>query len=275
MNSFLHDFLVASEKNWKEVDLLIAKAKEAGSEDIELHNALCRSIIILMVSHLEGYLKGLVKSVVDDFNLSCSFDEFPRKMQATYCVKYLDLPAKKSDKSYNEKLENLISKFEDAGCKVEVEPFLFRKNNPGNDGGNGNPKEGVVKRLLQNFGVKDVFSLLHESSFDDVFSMTHGEVKDFIHSTKMDVMGGGNGFPYTFEGEKYKLAYTAKINQKPLWVEFLEETNRKRHTIVHGNDFYNEDDISRVDETWSKVMLFQYALAAVLMSEVTPKQNSN
>jgi len=84
MSTNLVTLLEKLDRQWKEVDQLIDNAKENRANNEDLYNALCRSISILIVSHLEGFTKELVKNIIFDLSEGFSFREMPSAIKKTY-----------------------------------------------------------------------------------------------------------------------------------------------------------------------------------------------
>ena len=89
MTTFLKDFVSTNEDKWEEIDLLIKTAQDIQDEDEKLYNAICRSLTVLLVAHLEGFTKDIVKCFIQDLNRNCGFSELPIAVKRTYCKKYL------------------------------------------------------------------------------------------------------------------------------------------------------------------------------------------
>ncbi|EIM4665444.1 hypothetical protein LM945_005336, partial [Escherichia coli] len=58
MATFIADYLDTVDLQWKEVDILVNEAIRVQNLNEELYNALCRSITVLIVAHMEGFVKG-------------------------------------------------------------------------------------------------------------------------------------------------------------------------------------------------------------------------
>ncbi len=110
MATFLSDFVQSLENNWEEVDTLLLHAEEVKDINLKLYNALCRSVTILIVAHLEGFIKDLIKNIVQDINRNCEFSNIPEALKRTYCKSYLGSNLDNKDKSYEAKIKKLIEK---------------------------------------------------------------------------------------------------------------------------------------------------------------------
>lgn len=262
MATFLFDYVNQLEAKWHEVDVLLDKAKDIRDSEQELYNAICRSITVLIVAHFEGYIKNIVKYVVKDINLSVGFKDLPENIKRTYCTKYLGLNLDKRDNSYEKKLKKLIEKFSEVNCQISHEPFFYPINK--------NPNPNVVQNIFARFGVSNIFHLLHESVFDDVFSSSLSEIETLSESLKSELLPGIENFPYQFDITKYDLDQT-KCEVKSLWEEFLEQINQKRHGVAHGNEFENVEDVSSLELKKSKVVLLELILTGTISSKIIPR----
>lgn len=260
MSTFLYDFVCQLDAKWKEVDLLISKAKTIKNGEQELHNAICRSVTVLIVAHLEGFIKDLAKCIVSDLNNKITFSQLPDSIKRTYCKKYL---GNNSDsKEYDRNMNKLMDKFDELNCKLSYEPFLFSANK--------NPNPNVVETIFKNFGINNIFIYLHDSELDNVFSESNQSIKKRISLMQIDIKKEVKEFPYTFDKSKYLLdKSSSKGNNRTLWQEFLDQINQKRHSVAHGNEFENADDASVLEDRKDRVVLFQLGLIGILSSHIT------
>jgi hypothetical protein len=259
MSTFLQDFTLSLDSKWAEIDTLISRAKDLKEGDSAFYNAICRSTTVLIVAHLEGFTKDLIKNVVADLNRSDSFVMLPKAVKRTYCIKYIGSPLDADSKSYNKKIESLIEKFEDLNSKISHEPFFYSRNK--------NPSSSVLITAFENFGIVRVFDYLHESELDVVFSSSVPEVREKTSLLKNLVVEGSEGYPYKIEDLALGIE-KKKASKKTLWEEFIDQINAKRHLVAHGNEFDNNDDISELERRRVIVELLQYALIAILIQHL-------
>ena len=259
MSTFLQEYISSLEDRWKEVDVIIDKAKAIKDDDFAFYNAICRSASILIVAHLEGFVKDLTKCVVSDLNRSGSFVDFPVAIKRTYCSKYLGSASDKDLKAYYKKLDALILKLDEFDCKISPEPFLFPRNK--------NPSASMLNTVFENFGVSNVFGYLHDSKVDDVFSMSISEIKKKNVELKAAVILAAENYPYVVSFDE--LAFNKRSPKgRTLWEEFIEQINQRRHSVAHGADFDNADDVSDLEMRKAKVELLQYALSILMAGSI-------
>ncbi|WP_460154912.1 MAE_28990/MAE_18760 family HEPN-like nuclease [Pseudomonas sp. S1_F04] len=259
MSTFLQEYISSLEERWKEVDVIIDKAKTIKDNDFAFYNAICRSASILIVAHLEGFVKDLTKCVVNDLNRSGSFIDFPIAIKRTYCSKYLGTASDKDPKSYYKKLDALILKLDEFDCKISPEPFLFSKNK--------NPSASMLSTVFENFGVSNVFGYLHNSKIDDVFAMSISEIKNKNAKMKTAIVQASENYPYTVNFEDLDFNKRNPTG-RTLWEEFIEQINQRRHSVAHGADFDNADDVSDLEMRKAKVELLQYALSILMAGTI-------
>ncbi|POA49378.1 hypothetical protein C1893_07080 [Pseudomonas sp. MPR-ANC1] len=265
MSTFLQEYISSLEDRWKEVDVIIDRAKAVKEVDFAFYNAICRSASILIVAHLEGFVKDLTKCIVSDLNRSGAFVDFPIAVKRTYCSKYLGSAPDKELKAYYKKLDALIVKLDEFDCKITPEPFLFPRNK--------NPSANMLTTVFENFGVSNVFGYLHDSKFDDAFAMSASEIKERNLELKEAVVRASENYPYVVSFEE--LGFD-KRNPKgrTLWEEFIEQINQRRHSVAHGADFDNADDVSDLEARKAKVELLQYGLSILMAGSICRSDSS-
>ncbi|MCE0799584.1 hypothetical protein LVQ77_04600 [Buttiauxella sp. S04-F03] len=224
----------------------------------ELYNALCRSITILIVAHMEGFLKGAVKNIISDYN-SVKFKNLPNAVKITYCKKHLGFD-ESAFANYHERIRHLIADLETSSdFKISHEAFTFDKNR--------NPKPDSLDSIASRFGVSDIFKNLNESLFDEVFSMTSTRIKKALPIVSKRIKRKLSKFPYQFEKNPYGTE-PVKYRGRSMWQTFLDDLNMKRHTIAHGNDFQNSLYINTLIDLKDKVMILQLSFLLIICSEL-------
>lgn len=258
MATFIADYLDTVDLQWKEIDILTHEAMRVESSNAELYNALCRSITILIVAHMEGFIKGASKNIISDYS-SMEFKKLPTAVKITYCKKHLGFD-ENAFSDYHVRIKTLISDLEcSTDFKITHEAFTLDKNR--------NPKPDTLDLIASRFGVSDIFKNLNESLFDEVFSMTSPRIKRVLPVASKKIKRMVSTFPYCVKKHPYGTK-PKKYNGRTLWQTFLDDLNMKRHAIVHGNDFGNTNDISTLVELKDKVMMLQFAFLLIICSEL-------
>jgi len=227
---------------------------------LKLYNALCRSVTILIVAHLEGFVKDLIKNIVQDINRNCIFSNMPEALKRTYCKSYFGSNLDNKDKGYEAKIKKLIEKFDSIGCSISHEPFLFPVNK--------NPNPHIISIIFNNTGIKDLFSCLHKSEFESIFSDSISELIEKNNTLKEEINEMVAIFPYDIDTEKYNL-HKKSCSSKTIWEEFLDDINQKRHSVVHGNDFNNSVDVNELQIRKTKVVILQQLLIFIICHKIT------
>jgi len=261
MATFLYDFVNNLNENWKEVDLLLLEAKKYENSNVDLYNALCRSITVLIVAHLEGFIKELVKAIIHDLNKNYTFKELSKSIQKTYCLKYLGNETDTNSKSYQNKVNRLSEKFCELECKISDEPFFIN---------NRNPKPDTLQTVFKNFGVKSVFAHLHDSKLDSVFSESAKTTREDIQLQKAYILKSVISFPYSGDISRMNLEKAqGTMSKRTLWEEFLDQINMKRHGVAHGTNTDNSESVSVLETIKDKVVYLQLVLIELLVCEIT------
>jgi len=191
MSTFLNELSTNIESDWSEVDLLIGKARIYRDNDTDFYNALCRSITVLNIAHLEGFTKSLLRAIVHDLNRNSDFSELPIAIKRTYCTKYLGSNFLKVDKRFEYKINILIEKFNELNCQIEYEPFYISKNK--------NPNPHLIKTVFENLGIRNIFTNLNKSNFEFIFSSSAVELVEQIEKIKEYTNSNIANFPYDIQ----------------------------------------------------------------------------
>ena len=258
MRTAVYNYIIELNERWKEVDILIEQAHLKADCDIDLYNALCRSVSILIVSHMEGFVKDITKNVILDLNYNLKFSLMPTSVKRTFCCKYLgaDVGGNNRNKNIDLMIED-FSKYDQ--LKISYEPFLFVDNK--------NPNPSNIKNVLSRFGVSDVFKNLHQSRFDSTFE-SKNKVNINLRRLNKILLHVSSEFPYSADLKKFKLG-NKKYNNRTLWEEFIDNLNHTRHKIVHGNTFDNLDSIQDIKLQQGKVRILQLLIVYVLCAKIS------
>lgn len=260
MSTFINSYTIQIEEQWKEVNLLIEQAQNFIESDVNFHNALCRSASILIVSHLEGFLKDLVKNLVRDLNNHKKYSELPTAIKRSYCKKYLGFDKTKFS-NYQNLIDEMVLEFSEYDeFKISHEPFLFDKNR--------NPKPESIKTVLDRFGINNIFKLLHNSLFDKCFE-SRRKTAHLLKRMKSIVKLSTAQYPYKTNIEQFKLSSENYGGSRTLWETYLDDINTIRHSIVHGNSFTNNVTTNQLKERQEQAYILQLAIIYCLCNKVS------
>lgn len=237
---------------WNEVELLISEAERVKDINQDLFNVLCRSASILIVSHLEAFTKDLCPVIVEDINNHCLFKEIPLALQKTACDKYIDDQANKHH--FLKTIIEDLSRSHD--FKICYKSFLFKKNN--------NPKPDIIKSTGVKFGINNIFENINDSIFDNAF-ISSNRTKKLLNQMLNILPASTKTYPYRTKKNIFSLK-AKRYSGKSVWEEFLNELNKSRHAIVHGNSFENNDDEASLREKMNKIRLFQLVIIYLICS---------
>ncbi|WP_413516904.1 MAE_28990/MAE_18760 family HEPN-like nuclease [Photobacterium phosphoreum] len=259
MSTFVNDYILKLDDQWSEVNLLIDRAHLVENSDLEFYNALCRSASILIVSHLEGFLKELTKNIIRDLNSNKIFKDLPDAIKRSYCKKYLGFDVTKFG-NYHVLVDEMVNEFSlYENFKISHEPFLFDKNR--------NPKPDSIKIVLDRFGIKDIFKLLHQSIFDRCFE-SRTQTSYYLKRMKIVSNLSTKEYPYKASLNKFNLSINNYGSARTLWQTYLDDLNVIRHSIVHGNSFNNTVTTKQLKERQEQAYLLQLLIIYCLCSKV-------
>lgn len=258
-DTFAAVFLNDLEQRWNEIDLLIENIKK--QEDQEFINVLCRSGVVLLVAHLEGFIKEAAGIVIKELNHHMSFADIPKPLKLTYTTYFLN--SDKSGKFDNVRQRRLLDEFEKLNAQLIVDPFLYEQNK--------NPSPTVIENILSKFGVKDFFKLIHESKLDIVFENSHSDTLNLLKDLKLYAYENVKNYPYTIGSGIFGIVDKQGkfVRKNSLWAEFLDELLRLRHKIAHGSSFSNEITIQDLIDYRYKVNILQLGIALVLFNHMS------
>lgn len=261
INTFVGVRLENVEARFSEIDTLLELAKNFKS-DSNKYSALCRSAHVLLVSHVEGIYKDIVKDIIDDLNNHTRFDSIPLSIFRTFS---LDFTNSKSDDNFNESLKNklwLVCK--DYKTQLTHHPFLRVDNK--------NPTAKILEEILKKFGEKNFFHSLSKSKLEIVFENNIKASLKELERIKKYIKNNTYNYPYTVD-KSYYTSSEIKINQKKikgLFEEFLDEFLKDRHSIVHGHVLKNPTDHFEILDSKIKIEILIYTFIICLCSNSSP-----
>jgi len=280
--SNIHRYIQTLTNRHKEISLLISHAKDLfDKNDIdseELYKSTCRSISILLVSHLEGFIKDFTKEIILDINQFISFQDINSAVKRQYVSSFMgDI---ENNNTYNKKVKNLIRKFEEIDnnfkefinssiedevlhknyIQVSSEPFLFKDNK--------NPKSHVLLYVCKNFGIKNIFANLKESELEIVFQNDRLETNTLIEKIYNKLIVGTRNYPFSINYDEYNLQQSEILRGETTnWEAFLNNLLHIRHQIVHGSTLENISNHIELKEFEQKTILIQYGIILLLIEK--------
>ncbi|WP_419227611.1 HEPN domain-containing protein [Alteromonas sp. OM2203] len=261
MQSNVYSLLISSKERWEEIELLLEKATPDNSDcqiEQKFKNSLCRASCVLMVSHLEGFLKDLSKALIDDLNHNLEYKDIPESVRRTACSHFLPEGAK-SSAHYVNRLDEEFSN--SPSYKLNSDAFQLD---------NKNPKEDVVRKIMSNFGIQNIFKNLHKSRFEVVFE-SYSKAIRYLDRMEKVALATTEIFPYNCRTKSFNFK-TTNYSGTTLWETFLQDINFVRHKIVHGSSLDSERSIGSIKDSLTKIRLFQYLVTYISCSYVTPNR---
>lgn len=266
-NTFVSVRLENIEKRFSEVDTLLLLAQANKSND-QIYSSLCRSAHVLLVSHVEGIYKDIVKDVIDDLNSNIDFINLSESIFRTFSLHFIH--SADVNQAGNEKVKNkLWEAFKGYKCNLKIEPFLRVDNK--------NPTQKILEDILNKFGEKDFFVSLANSKLEIVFENSKNISLKELSRIKRYTKNGTQNFPYTVDKSYYLSSLASnhitsknKRAKKGLFEEFLEEFLKDRHSIVHGSRLDNPKNSHEIELSKIKIEILIYAFIICLCSRSNP-----
>jgi hypothetical protein len=263
MPTFLHDLIEDVPARGREIDILLATAAlEESKANTELHDALCRASIVLIVSHLEGFVRDCARALIQDINQFSSFSACKSDVKWTFCRSFLDDAA-----GSHERVKGLITLLEGLDAKLTPEPFLLG----GKNDDSRNPTPAVIERVASQFGIKKPFSRLAASRAEEVFSNSLSATVTLAEEIKAHLVSATTAYTYKVDASLFGLD-TASPGGAPgarsLWETFLDDLLKRRHDIAHGTNRLNGSSVADIREFQAKVNVLQYSFGIILCSHL-------
>ena len=255
--SFINFLLSELDNRWHEVSILLEMANEYEQKNQVLHDAICRSVSVLMVANFEGFYKDLIKKIIEDLKINKNFCDLSNSIQRNYCSIFID--SQSSSQAQNRITELLIGKFKEVDVRISYEPFLFNRNE--------NPKPQIIETLFENIGIKKIFEILESSDYESVFQEENSSIEKRVEELTLILDSYSYSFPYKYEKSYFNMKPISnkKSNKRTFWEEFLDEINRRRHGIAHGSDLGNGHSVEELILTKNKLRCLELALLHVVI----------
>lgn len=270
MQSNINQYINKLSDRHDEISLLIKYAEDlfdkTDDNSKKLYSSICRSISILLVSHLEGFIKDFVKELILDINQFVAFKDINKNVKRHYVSSFIINNENK--KLYEEKIKNLIAKFESIDEKLELadgkyitvsyEPFLYKDNK--------NPKADILTYICKNFGIDNIFGYLKDSTLEIVFENDRIGANNLIDEIYQNLKDNTLNYPFNINYDAYQLekSVTTKA-EKTNWEFFLEDLLNTRHNIVHGATLENIKSHTELKDLEQKTILIQYGIILLLI----------
>ncbi len=216
----------------------------------------------LLVSHVEGIYKDLVKDVIDDLNLFTKFREIKDSVFKTHSLYFTHV---KENDDNKEKIKiRLKEALKDYKTELALEPFLRVDNK--------NPTPQILEEILKKFGETNFFKSLIESRLEKIFENDRKAIRIELNSIKKYTNSGVKNFPYTVDKSYFYNSNppTLRKGQKGLFEEFLNQFLSERHKIVHGQILDSPKNDLEILDSKNKIEILVYAFIICLCHNSNP-----
>lgn len=260
-NTFVSTRLDVITNRFKEIDILLQLTEDNISNPAR-YAALCRSAHVLLVSHVEGIYKDIVKDIIDDLNLNTDFCHIKNTIFKTHALHFIHT---KEDEISIEKIKNkLWDAFKHHKTELVLEPFLRIDNK--------NPTPKILDEILKKFGEKKFFNSLIESRLEIVFENDKKTSLKELERIKRQISKGVENFPYTVDKSYFYNFNPPNLgkDKKGLFEEFLNQFLSDRHKIVHGQTLDNPKNHTEILDSKIKIEILIYAFIICLCHSSNP-----
>jgi len=217
------------EKRMNEIDCLIGLIPpKPNSENVEQINTLCRASIVLLSSHLEGFLQDMMEEFIDEVNhLSIGFQSLPVEL-------YLQNNFPKGQIIQNNfntltQIFTEVKILQASNSSIDLDKSKFSKTN-------GNPTPDIINKLFKILGIDNVLDILNH----DIKNLnTEESYKSFFTEAEKRELISQLGCPIIINKiEQFIVLKRNLKNGKNRDVGFYNTINQLlnyRNNIAHGN----------------------------------------
>jgi len=262
MSTFVNLGILSLNQRLNEIDLIVNAAKGVFESDNSLYNSLCRSAQVLLSAHFEGYLKELIKNVMEDINQCSSFRHSHKQLKKRVCEYFLVSNNEKITNEKHIKIQELIEIFEELNIKFKKEYFYGGTENK-------NPKASILDKIAEQFGVNVFFNQIAQSNLDLVFSDTYQSSVQRCSQIKSYLIEKTTGYPYQIKKEFLEIDSEKRVTDN-LWEAFLSDMLKRRHDIAHGTEIESSVSHHTIEFDRVKVEILLYAFTILICIQCNP-----
>ncbi|MDZ7278195.1 HEPN domain-containing protein [Pantoea eucrina] len=222
-----------------------------------LLDSLCRSCCILLVSHLEGFIKDVNKAIISDLNENIDmYSSMPESLKRSFCERiafYDGVP----DEERNERAKQLNSYFELNSVPINFSAFRYKESS------NKNPTSNFIDNSFVKYGIHGLLNTLSDGFLYDVFENDIHKMFIAKRHTKRD-RSLLIQFPYKKFPMEYNFHYINKkksSSKKSLWHDYIDHILTQRHNIVHGDTTANHSSILHLRKDISKLNILMHGIS--------------
>ena len=247
MSTFANDLFSKFNERWNEVYLLL-RMIEHSSDDSEI-DAICRATTVLIIANFEGFLVDTIKVFIDDVNRFGSFKHTPYEMKRTHCSQFINV----EDGGNGYRLNKLIESLSGLNAKYDSEQFLHEKGK--------NPKPTVIEEYFRKISGNNFFSYIADCDLEKVFENDNEFYNTQFSKLYTCLINGTKTFPYSVDISELSFNQENKKVRECIWMTFLGETLKKRHSVAHGETFDNVSSLPELRSIVDKIKLLELCFA--------------
>jgi RiboL-PSP-HEPN len=212
-----------------EIDCLINLIPDKPTSDnVKTIDSLCRASIVLLCSHLEGFLQDLMEEIIDEINsLTIGFKELPIELYIQHAFPKGKLNTNTFDGIFNFIQE--VKSLENSNIPIELNKRNFSNTE-------SNPTPDVINKLFKLIGEENVLDKLNSEILE---LETQEVVVPFFNEEERNYLTGNLGQPTIIDYiDKYLSSKRNKTKRKDRNVGFYNKINTLltyRNNIAHGN----------------------------------------
>lgn len=236
MSTALFDLALSVPQRIAELNRLIDAAKRCEQDDEPLYNSICRSVSVLLASHLEGFLKELISSLIADMNsFRGGFSHMPAAMQRSFCEKIATYEGVERG-DIEDRIRQLIAFFSKNSVPVDMSAFTYK------DSANKNPTSAFIDSAMGKFGIPNIVSAVAGGKYDVIFD--NDRFSTYILSRELRSFRSRLfHYPYRNMPSVYRFRFrggSGMSKVQSLWHAYIEEILIRRHSVAHGDTLDNE-----------------------------------
>lgn len=249
------------EDRWNELNLLINLAEDISSNTSYIeydltYKSLCRSISVLLTSHVEGALKAIIVGFIDDLNQDVNvFAEYPDSIARNFIKNFFFNSTIKDE----QKITEIFEQIKETNYKINSNYF---KNI------HTNAKPDAIVKYGQFVGINSIINCYANSLLEEVFTDDKEEINSILQEIKEYISNSLCSFPYQTDGiEKFRLNFSSsrRTCNASLFKDFLDNISRTRNSVAHGDYDNNYTDTVILRKNLIKIQFLIYGFILIII----------
>jgi len=255
MTTTVFDAVRSIDVRIRELRVLLTAARDLQDNRL-LYGALCRSISVLLASHLEGFVKDLSRSAIGELNFfRKQFSHMPHSLKRAFCERVVFFEG--VDKKYIEKrMAQLLEFFEKNSVAIDLEAFKYLENQ------NKNAAISSIDETFEKIGIVAIVRSISGGYFEGIFE----DSRDKCFMINREIRRRKSLFykyPYSSPPKLFNICSIdkAKAKERTIWHDYIDAILTRRHAVAHGDSMTNETNHDELENDISKLSVFMHALA--------------